>query len=384
MSAPDGSPQSLPPSVRLALVWLVLVFAFGLGLRLTPRDQGPELGAKMKLGERLALLAEKSASTSDSSSYSLREVALSQETDPLRQRVIEGGSIPTAQLETLPEGYQLLAARPRSPEQQRRLEELTQQAQERLVLCLSLVLSLAGGALLLALFAPSAGGVPVSPPSSLPPWAVLAVFLAWDTLQVFGIGLLVEWSGARRALPPLATVLLTQAAGYLLFFALLRRRALVPVARSNLTLSFPAAWLGRGYLGCYALVITGNLVLQRLSGRPPTSSNPLLEMFLEAPLWQVAVLTLLVVGIGPAFEELVFRGWLLGGLRAKWGDRTALLVSAGLFALVHGDLWATPALFVLGLVFGGVYLRTGSLTASILLHSLWNGTTCLLLFASMP
>jgi membrane protease YdiL (CAAX protease family) len=107
-------------------------------------------------------------------------------------------------------------------------------------------------------------------------------------------------------------------------------------------------------------------------------------MFMESTRWQVGALAFMVVVVGPTFEELIFRGWLLGGLREHWGDSRALVVSSGLFALIHGDPWATPALFLLGCVFGWVYLRSGSLYASIILHAMWNATTFTFLLANMP
>lgn len=71
-------------------------------------------------------------------------------------------------------------------------------------------------------------------------------------------------------------------------------------------------------------------------------------------------------------EELVFRGWILGALR-PFGERRALLLSALLFGLLHGNLTQIPFAFLLGLLFGFLCIKTGSLWPSMLLHVINNG-----------
>jgi membrane protease YdiL (CAAX protease family) len=50
-----------------------------------------------------------------------------------------------------------------------------------------------------------------------------------------------------------------------------------------------------------------------------------------------------------------------------------------LFAALHLDWRALPGLFVMGLVTGSMRVRTGNLTAGILLHSVNNAIASLLL-----
>ncbi len=72
--------------------------------------------------------------------------------------------------------------------------------------------------------------------------------------------------------------------------------------------------------------------------------------------------------MAPVCEELCFRGMLLRRLR-PWGDGFALCASALLFALVHGNLYQMLYAFAVGVVLGGIRLRTGSLKGCILLHA---------------
>ena len=82
--------------------------------------------------------------------------------------------------------------------------------------------------------------------------------------------------------------------------------------------------------------------------------------------------------VGPLLEEVVFRGLLQTllidtlGRRFRW---TAVLIAAAVFALIHAGpvSWhGWPGLFVLGVVLGWLYERTGSLLPCYLAHALFN------------
>jgi membrane protease YdiL (CAAX protease family) len=76
-------------------------------------------------------------------------------------------------------------------------------------------------------------------------------------------------------------------------------------------------------------------------------------------------------------EELYFRGWLQPLLCARWGASAGVLVTALLFAGLHlaGGARAPVSLinlFLGGLLFGLLALRTGGLWAPVLAHFAWN------------
>lgn len=72
---------------------------------------------------------------------------------------------------------------------------------------------------------------------------------------------------------------------------------------------------------------------------------------------------------GPVTEELVFRRAMLGSLlEAKIDTRIAVAVSAAVFALIHFNPAQMPAAFVIGCLFGWMYVRTGSIVASAACH----------------
>lgn len=76
-------------------------------------------------------------------------------------------------------------------------------------------------------------------------------------------------------------------------------------------------------------------------------------------------------------EELFFRGFCQTSLAARWGTLPALVVSAFLFAVLHGNPWYLHLYVLLGLLLGGVYALTGTLWAPILCHFLNNCWTFL-------
>ena len=83
-------------------------------------------------------------------------------------------------------------------------------------------------------------------------------------------------------------------------------------------------------------------------------------------------LYLLTISLAPALvEEFALRGVVLGSLR-RYGDSFAILVSAALFGLMHGNLVQIPFAFVLGLLFGWLTVVTGSMWPAILIHFLNN------------
>ena len=77
--------------------------------------------------------------------------------------------------------------------------------------------------------------------------------------------------------------------------------------------------------------------------------------------------------LGPVFEEVFFRGFLLSALRRGLPTPWALALSSALFGAFHLSLTAMPVLAVLGAVMGLAFLRTGDIRAAIFVHACWNG-----------
>lgn len=104
-----------------------------------------------------------------------------------------------------------------------------------------------------------------------------------------------------------------------------------------------------------------------------------MESMLEGPLWT----GLLSVSVfAPFFEEWLCRGMILRGLLQKTSPAVAITVSAAFFALLHMNPWQAIPAFLLGLLFGYVYYKTGSLKLTMLMHCVNN--TFALLISRIP
>lgn len=116
--------------------------------------------------------------------------------------------------------------------------------------------------------------------------------------------------------------------------------------------------------------------LSYLVGGPDQSPQAIVDFLLQSSGWQVrgAVFGLAVIA-APVTEELIFRGCLYGVLRESWGRVPAIVISAVLFALIHGHLPSLPGLIILAVGLALVYERCGSLWAPISMHAAFNGLT---------
>lgn len=93
------------------------------------------------------------------------------------------------------------------------------------------------------------------------------------------------------------------------------------------------------------------------------------------PLWS----SFLVVAIfAPIFEEWMCRGMVLRGLLTKMKPVWAIVISALFFAVIHANPWQALNAFLIGLVMGYVYYKTGSLILTMVIHFVNNGTAVIL------
>ncbi len=85
-------------------------------------------------------------------------------------------------------------------------------------------------------------------------------------------------------------------------------------------------------------------------------------------LWGNVIYFVAVAIVPPIIEEFLFRGAILGSLRQKHGDALAVIISAVLFGLMHGNFIQTPVTFLTGLVLGYLTVKTDSMIPAIILH----------------
>jgi sodium transport system permease protein len=144
--------------------------------------------------------------------------------------------------------------------------------------------------------------------------------------------------------------------------------------RETLSLRLPRAipLIAAAVLGLSAWTFASGVLLR--VAPPPESLVHALERLVRltnegAPLW----LIWLVVAITPAIcEEVLFRGFILNGLR-RLGAVPAIGISALLFGIAHASIYRLLPTVFLGVIFGLIVWRTGSLLSSVVAHALNNG-----------
>ena len=89
------------------------------------------------------------------------------------------------------------------------------------------------------------------------------------------------------------------------------------------------------------------------------------------PFWSSFLVTAI---FAPIFEEWMCRGVILRGLLTKMKPGWAIVVSALFFAIIHMNPWQALNAFLIGVIMGYVYYKTGSLLLTMLIHFVNNGT----------
>jgi hypothetical protein len=97
----------------------------------------------------------------------------------------------------------------------------------------------------------------------------------------------------------------------------------------------------------------------------------------EEPLARAAAVLAVVIA-APLGEETLFRGYLLRVLGARWGLRAGLALTAALFAAIHLAPATLLPLAWLGLLFGWLSWRSGSLWPAVAAHAMQNGISTVL------
>ena len=147
-----------------------------------------------------------------------------------------------------------------------------------------------------------------------------------------------------------------------------------------LTVRWRSRWLGWsvvGYGASLAVYHLSDALSAVLLPPPPTD---VIESSVVAKLvspeggdrWALAIGSLGPCLSAPVFEEVLYRGFLLPALTRFVPLAYALPLNAVLFGLHHNSLVALLPLSMLGLLWGWLYLLSGNLLVTILVHAMWN------------
>jgi membrane protease YdiL (CAAX protease family) len=121
----------------------------------------------------------------------------------------------------------------------------------------------------------------------------------------------------------------------------------------------------------FALLFVVVRACQAIGLEPPVEEIHKLLFERQGPLVLGLTLVLACV-VGPAIEELFFRGVLFAALRSRTSKWVAMLASGALFALVHTNIVGFVPIMALGCFLAALYERTGSLLSPIAVHVFHN------------
>ncbi|MFM7851424.1 MAG: lysostaphin resistance A-like protein, partial [Flammeovirgaceae bacterium] len=132
-------------------------------------------------------------------------------------------------------------------------------------------------------------------------------------------------------------------------------------------LSFPAARVDGRVMVLACLAVLGFHLL----ADPVISLVPLPESLKDmvSGLYRNPIPNLiLVVILAPLLEEFLFRGIVLDGFLKNYQPSHAIVSSALLFAVIHGNLAQGLGAFFIGLVIGWIYWKTQSIIPGLVIH----------------
>ncbi len=89
----------------------------------------------------------------------------------------------------------------------------------------------------------------------------------------------------------------------------------------------------------------------------------------------IIVMFIGIAVIPPLIEEFSMRGVLMSSMQ-RYGNGFAIIASAFIFGLFHGNFTQIPFAFVCGLFFAYITIATDSLWPAIIVHAMNNGMSC--------
>ncbi len=157
--------------------------------------------------------------------------------------------------------------------------------------------------------------------------------------------------------------------GFPIAFLLMRNKDVPAIEKHSMT----PGQLIIAFLMLYGIMIIGNLIglaltagIGVLKGAPV--QNALLNVVTGGPLWITAIFTVLCA---PVFEEYLFRKLICDRV-IKYGEGCAVVVSGLVFGLFHMNFNQFFYAFFLGCFLAFLYVKTGNLKYTILLHMVLN------------
>lgn len=182
--------------------------------------------------------------------------------------------------------------------------------------------------------------------------------------QAFALALFPQWQENYNILLAVTMVPL-YVLGFPISSVLMRNKDVPAIEKHRMS----AGQLVVSFLISYGLMIIGNLIglgltagIGLIKGTPV--QNALLNVITDGSIWVTAIFTVLCA---PVFEEILFRKLICDKV-IKYGEGCAVILSGLIFGLFHMNFNQFFYAFFLGCFFAFIYVKTGRLKYTILLH----------------
>lgn len=187
-------------------------------------------------------------------------------------------------------------------------------------------------------------------------------------VQALALSLFPQWQDNFTILLTV-TMLPLYLLGFPIAFLLMRNKEVPAIEKHSMTFG----QLVITFLMLYGIMIIGNLIglaitagIGVLKGAPV--QNALLNVVTGGNLWVTAIFTVLCA---PAYEEFLFRKLICDKV-IKYGEGCAVVMSGLIFGLFHMNFNQFFYAFFLGCFLAFLYVKTGNLKYTILLHMVIN------------
>ena len=136
-------------------------------------------------------------------------------------------------------------------------------------------------------------------------------------------------------------------------------------------------------IGVAALIALGVMfseaAIMELTNAERFFADEMEEMEMFSKLMSGALGGIAVGILGPISEEIGFRGVLMGGLlRMRCGAWPSIVISAIVFAVLHGTKFQLVGALTFGIILGWLYWRTKSLIPGMIIHIVNNSMAVIL------
>ena len=210
-------------------------------------------------------------------------------------------------------------------------------------------------------------------------WRLVAAAVAWVSLCYicsFVIGFLIGLIGALYHVPKSSTVIIEAYVGPFSLVGVLSAAAIIGgriVGSGNVNAGLGNRPVSRlPIIACLAIVAVAYAILLHFIV-PGSKVNETGRILLAMGRWEVLVTFLLIVVIGPAVEESLWRGWLWTGLQRQWGVMPTALLTSTFWLAMHFLHPIRPIALIPVAIILAVARHFGqSMRAPLALHIIYN------------